>query len=102
MKHRLILVCGILLFTGCDGDFRTLYVTRPNSERPPWSIASAQVEIPGTEDVPAIVEQVAKELRLQPDSSGAARWSIRTTYNYTFTLSVRMDAKGYWVVGLTD
>jgi len=102
MKLRAyVLLCAVFL-AGCDGHLRMLKLVSPSSGTPPWSVAATTIRVEGTEDVPAIVERVAHELNLTPDPSGAKRWSIRTTYQNSFTLSLYKETKGYWTIALSD
>lgn len=50
----------------------------------------------------AIVEGVARELKMQVDPNSAQRWSIRTTHNNSFMLAVKRDPAGYWLISLGD
>ena len=97
-----LLVFGSVVFVGCDGHFRRLYLRPQAATTPPWSVGSVVITIDGTEDVPAIVARAASALEMKRYKTQQHQWVTVTGGRSTFFMSVTMDAGGYWVVRLID
>lgn len=96
-----LLVILLLIFcAGCDGYIRTIHFVKPGDARPSWSASSTAVEVSGNEDIPGIMLQVAKDLKMKEEKPN--RWYTETMGKSTFTLLLKKSKKEIWTVNLID
>jgi hypothetical protein len=95
---------------GCDGHVRVLYLQQPGMARPPWSVASTTIAVSGDEDVPRLVQDVARALGLAYDDrlpglaydDGLPGYTAATNdHGGSMTMRARED-NGRWVISLLD
>jgi hypothetical protein len=103
---RVFLIFITFWIAACDGRVRELYLKPPQSNFPPWSVASVVIPVGGSEDIPSIVSGVANELGLKKEvTTSSLRYGINYTGNNvrkSFVMTTEKSDYGYWKVTLFD
>lgn len=104
MRSVFFIFVGLLIAcaSGCDGHVRVLYLQQPGMAKPPWSVSSTTIAVSEDEDVPRLIQDVARTLGLAYDNRMEGYAVATNKHGGSMTMRTSQEENGRWVISLLD